>query len=153
MRIFFDTEFIDDGKAIELISIGMVREDGTVGYFESGECDLKRACPWVTQNVVPHLTGRKSTRETIAREIVAFAGFQPEFWGYFADYDWVVMCQLFGRMMDLPKHWPMFCMDIQQVRIEKGIGALPKQESIAHNALNDAIWTRDVFNWMKNQTA
>lgn len=28
MRIWFDTEFIEDGKTIDLISIGLVREDG-----------------------------------------------------------------------------------------------------------------------------
>jgi hypothetical protein len=65
---------------------------------------------------------------------------QPEFWGYFADYDWVLLCQLFGRMLDLPSHFPKYCRDIKQKmddhQIEK-VG-MPKQESGHHNALMDA---------------
>ena len=32
MRIFYDTEFLEDGKTIDLISIGMVAEDGREYY-------------------------------------------------------------------------------------------------------------------------
>lgn len=32
-----------------------------------------------------------------------------------ADYDWVVLCQLYGTMMDLPKGWPMYCRDVKQL--------------------------------------
>ena len=34
MKIWFDTEFIEDGKTIDLISIGMVRQDSATLYFE-----------------------------------------------------------------------------------------------------------------------
>lgn len=145
MKIWFDTEFIDDGKSIELISIGMVREDGAQYYAENAECDLSRACEWVQKNVVPHLTGPKKSREQMKQEVVAFAGFRPEFWTYFGAYDWVVLAQFFGRMMDLPTEWPMHPMDIQQERVLHGIFDLPKQEGRAHNALDDAIWTRDAY--------
>lgn len=37
-----------------------------------------------------------------------------EFYGYFADYDWVAFCWLFGRVMDLPKGFPMYCIDLKQ---------------------------------------
>ena len=30
MRIYFDTEFIEDGRTIDRLSIGMVREDGAI---------------------------------------------------------------------------------------------------------------------------
>ena len=39
MRIFYDTEFLDDGKTIDLISIGMVAEDGRELYAVSSEFD------------------------------------------------------------------------------------------------------------------
>jgi len=55
MRIWFDTEFIDDGKNIELLSIGMVREDGKTYYAEAKEADRSRATGWVSQNVLPQL--------------------------------------------------------------------------------------------------
>ena len=51
MRVFFDTEFIEDGRTIDLISIGMARQDGRTYYAEVGETDLSRASPWVRENV------------------------------------------------------------------------------------------------------
>ena len=33
MKIFYDTEFIENGRTIELISIGMVAEDGRELYL------------------------------------------------------------------------------------------------------------------------
>lgn len=152
MRIWFDTEFIEDGRTIELISIGMFREDGASLYFENAECDLSRACPWVQENVIPHLSGgaARASRATIAQAIVDFAGESPEFWGYFADYDWVVLCQLYGRMVDLPRGWPMFCRDVQQWRMDLGSPELPPAVQPAHNAYADAFWTyrawRELFN-------
>ena len=52
MRFWFDTEFIEDGHTIDLISIGVVAEDGRGFYAESSECDLSRANPWVKENVL-----------------------------------------------------------------------------------------------------
>ena len=43
----------------------------------------------------------------------------PEFYAYYADYDWVVFCWLFGKMMDLPKGFPMYCKDLKQMLDEK----------------------------------
>lgn len=39
---------------------------------------------------------------------------QPKFYGYYSDYDWVLFCSLFGKMMDLPKGFPMYCLDLKQ---------------------------------------
>ncbi len=44
---------------------------------------------------------------------------QPKFYGYYCDYDWVVFCWLFGRMNDLPKGFPMYCVDLKQTLDEK----------------------------------
>jgi len=143
-RIFFDTEFIEDGKTIDLISIGMVRDDGETYYAESSDCDLSRADQWVKDNVLIHLCGGSAikSRRQIAADIVAFAGPSPEFWSYYADYDWVVLCQLFGRMIDLPNGWPMFCRDLKQLAGDK---ELPQQISTEHHALADAKWVSETF--------
>lgn len=34
----------------------------------------------------------------------------PEFYGYYCDYDWVVFCWLFGKMIDLPKDFPCIAL-------------------------------------------
>ncbi len=153
MRVFFDTEFIEDGKTIDLISIGMVREDGATFYLESSDCDLSRASEWVKQNVVSHLRGGdcQAARWVIAKNIKDFVGDKPEFWAYYADYDWVVLCQLFGTMMDLPKGWPMYCRDVKQLCDDLGNPKLPEQGKSEHHALADAIWTREAWEFLQSK--
>ncbi len=145
MRFWFDTEFIEDGKTIDLMSIGVVAEDGRTYYAEAAECDLSRASEWVRENVIPHLTGAAKLRSEIASDLVAFFGESPEIWGYYADYDWVVLCQLYGTMMQLPAGWPMYCRDVKQLAYSLGNPILPAQTTAEHNALADAEWTRDAW--------
>lgn len=150
MRIWFDTEFIEDGRTIDLLSIGMVREDGKSLYLVSAEADHSRASQWVRDNVLPHLgEAPRVGRRLIADAVREFAGERPEFWAYYADYDWVVLCQLFGTMMDLPKGWPMYCRDVKQLCDDRGNPLLPEQTSTEHNALADAIWTREAWEFLQ----
>lgn len=153
MKIWFDTEFIEDGSTIDLISIGMVREDDHYLYLENGQCHLGRASQWVRDNVLPHLTGGIAvmSRREIAEAVMRFAEEKPEFWGYYADYDWVALCQLYGTMMDLPKGWPMFCMDIKQECMRLGNPRLPEVGKNEHNALADARWNRTAYEFLAAQ--
>jgi hypothetical protein len=168
MRYFLDTEFIEDGKTIDLLSIGIVAQDGRDHYFQSVQCDRSRASDWVKANVLPHLEhigcGRDGqlsicgfgsdipscpwrSRSAIAAELIHFCNPErygkPEFWGYYADYDWVALCQLFGTMMDLPKGWPMYCRDLKQWCDDLGNPKLPEQGKGEHNALADARWNQE----------
>jgi hypothetical protein len=139
--VAFDTEFIEDGRIIDLLSIGMVRADGATYYAEPVETDRSQASDWVAANVLPHLTGPVKPRAQIAAEIVEFAGDHPEFWAWYADYDWVALCQLYGTMMDLPAGWPMYCRDFKQVCDEHDWRL--EQKDSRHNALGDAQWLAD----------
>lgn len=145
MKFWLDTEFIEDGRTIELISIAIVAENGREYYAEFADCDLGRASSWVRDNVIPHLRGPRRERPVIRDEIVAFMGDRPEIWGYYADYDWVALCQLFGTMMDLPKGWPKFCRDVQQLAAEQPKFQLPLQGGNEHHALDDARWIKAAF--------
>jgi hypothetical protein len=152
MKIFFDTEFIEDGKTIDLISIGMVREDSEKLYLVSSEYDASKASQWVKDNVLKyiHPYGQKYTRKEIAETVRNFVlngeVDKPEFWAYYADYDWVVLCQLFGTMMDLPKGFPMYCNDLKQHQhIMARRFRLPKNPDENHHALADAIWVREAY--------
>lgn len=142
MRIYYDAEFIERGPncPIELISIGMVREDGRELYgvladgWDESHCD-----EWLRTNVLPYLGPvRRVTRADLAVRVVKFCGSAPKLWGYYSSYDHVVLCQLFGRMIDLPDGWPMFTRDVKQLAVELGNPRLPRQEFGAHNALADA---------------
>jgi hypothetical protein len=151
VKIWFDTEFIEDGKTIELISIGAIREDGQTFYREAAWTDLSRASSWVVENVIPHLKGGMARvwKQQLAVDMVSFAGEKPEFWAYYADYDWVALCQLYGTMMDLPKGWPMYCRDVKQLCDSLGNPPLIKQtEGPEHNALADAMWTRAAWDFL-----
>ncbi len=152
MKIWFDTEFIEDGKTIDLMSIGAIREDGEQYYAEAIECDLFKASPWVRQNVIPNLRGGvdRLVRKDIAADLIKFMGEKPEIWAYYADYDWVALCQLYGTMMDLPNGWPMYCRDVKQLCDGLGNPKLPLQTSTEHNALADAQWVKTAWEFLQS---
>lgn len=170
MKYFFDTEFDEDGLTINLISIGVVSEDGREYYAISTEFDPNHCNDWVKANVLTLLppVGSSFTwltpdnqsittplwkpRQAIASELINFfglpIGIKPEFWAHFADYDWVALCQLYGRMVDLPKGMPFYCRDIKQVQDELGNPQLPPQRQAEHDALNDARWNKQIFDYL-----
>jgi hypothetical protein len=176
IKYFLDTEFIEYPCTIDLISLGIVSEDGREFYAESNEFYPETGSQWVKKYVFPQLKydpydekvrfgcskweeegedGRivnlqmMGSKGEIRNEVVRFIGDSiPEFWGYFADYDWVVFCWLFGPMISLPKSWPMYCKDIKQLADslpEKSRFPNTKKE---HNALSDAKWNRDFYNYL-----
>lgn len=180
MKVFFDTEFYefqpkervyvtesspaDDvygphhitrpmagANAIQLISLGAVREDGKEFYAENAGFDWTRVPRdhWLQSHVRTKLTGEAFEPSFIAYEFLKFAGQLPKFWAYYADYDWVVLCGLYGRMVDLPTGWPMHCMDLKQL---VGSRSLPAQREGNHNALADAKWNKEVYeDFLSNQ--
>lgn len=91
------------------------------------------------------------TCEQIALEIRAFCDpekyGEPEFWGWCAGYDFVVLCQVFGTMMDLPAGFPHYIRELQylldkyQIKDEQ----LPAQSENAHNALADAHYLKLLY--------
>lgn len=159
MRFFLDTEFIEAGptKPIQLVSIGVVSDANE--FYRVAEFDESSVNDWVKANVLPHLGNFQPwPLVDIARDVRDFVtrmsdGSKPEFWGYYADYDWVVFCQMFGAMIDLPKGWPMYCRDLKQWCDELGNPELPAQASKEHNALNDARWNRDVYRFLGSEQA
>jgi hypothetical protein len=152
MKYFLDTEFIESGPyySIALLSIGIVAEDGREFYAVNREADRNRASSWVLENVLPFLGDTQpQALSTIALMIRSFVGEdKPQFWGYYADYDWVVFCQTFGSMIDLPKGWPMYCRDIKQLCDDLGNPELPKQGKGEHNALADARWNKVAYEFL-----
>jgi hypothetical protein len=60
-RIYVDCEFIDTGRDIDLISIGMVREDGEELYLVAQDTALMErasADDWLREHVIPSLPGK-----------------------------------------------------------------------------------------------
>lgn len=251
MKYFIDTEFLegtqkgifrDSKPTIDLISIGIVAEDGREYYAISKDFNIKEAwnryqvdvnmdykpsvgnCKdghynpqfiktyWLRDNVCRNLFNNETfkfydsidtykefknlvkhfgkTNSQIAEEIKKFThrsnshllsdGHRsyPEFYGYYADYDWVVFCWLFGKMIDLPKGFPMFCMDLKQMlegildtkashtfgndrvipipvikeNIRTWLETHPQYPAQVneHNALEDAKWNKKYYEFLKS---
>jgi hypothetical protein len=160
-KFFYDCEFIEDGSTIDLVSIGIVREDGAEYYAVSSEFDVGKLHrnPWLTQNVWPHLplrphqpgmrcrcihghlnTGDPAVkpRQAIAGDVLIFllsGASKPALWAWYGAYDHVVLSQLWGSMADHPSGIPMWTNDLQQERERLGNPELPQQASGEHNAL------------------
>ena len=154
-KIYLDLEFIESGykKPLEIISIGIVNEDGKEYYAVCSEFTPQNANDWVKENVLKNLEipkeGTKSIKQ-IRKDIIEFVGDdpRPEFWTYFGSYDWVLFSMIFGTMMDLPKNFPMYTMDIKQLAVELGNPKLPEQTSEEHNSLNDAKHNKIMHEWL-----
>lgn len=156
MRYFLDTEFVEDGRTIDLISLGLVAEDGREFYAVSKEFDLSNCHRFLWENVLPKLPPMDDPvwmpRIHIAESVTSFCDPErygkPEFWAYYADYDWVVFCWLFGAMIDLPDGFPMYCRDIKQLADSLGNPELPTQGKGEHDALADARWNKQAFEFL-----
>lgn len=150
-NFFLDCEFIDDGRTIDLISIALVHESRASYYAVSSEYDESKAGEWVRENVLPHIaTEPRRSRAQIRDEILAFVATQskgkpPIIWGWYASYDWVAFCQLWGTMIALPPSLPRYIRDLKMA--VRGITdqQLPKKPKDAHNALRDAQWAHEVY--------
>lgn len=161
MKIYYDCEFLEDGKTIELISIGMVAEDGRELYAVNADMPWKRILrhDWLMANVVPSLPIIRhdgirpfknplldrnhpavKPRDQIADEVREFIQATPdvELWAYYGAYDHVALCQLWGRMIDLPGGVPMWTNDLKQECARLGNPRMPEQAGGEHNALHDA---------------
>jgi hypothetical protein len=168
MDIYYDTEFLENGETIRLISIGMVREDNQEYYAVVDDLELIKDAakhPWLRANVLPYLPLAKpidpkfpvwdeshpdyanvKSRSEIAKEVLAFVVeyANPSLWAYFASYDHVVLAQLYGRMIDMP--FVQRSNDVVQEMERLNYNPGRKNDS-RHNALADA---REV-KWMREK--
>ncbi|MGH3430398.1 MAG: polyadenylate-specific 3'-exoribonuclease AS [Mycobacteriales bacterium] len=144
-RYFYDTEFIEDGTTIDLVSIGVVDETGREFYAVSTEFDPSRAIGWVRENVLDKLPSPASkvwqSREAIRDGLLRFLtdpGDRVELWAWYAAYDHVALCQLWGSMVALPRALPRFTNELRQRWEELGKPELPTAGPGVHDALVDA---------------
>ena len=145
MRYFYDCEFIEDGRTIELVSIGFVAKDGREFYAVSTEFDGTRAIDWVRRNVLdklpapadPAWRSRARIRDDLLSYLLA-PGEPIELWAWMASYDHVVLAQLWGDMRALPRSIPRFTHELRQRWESLGEPGLPSAPPDQHDALADA---------------
>lgn len=170
MKVWFDTEFLEDGKTIELISIGMVREDGVDYYAVNADMDWLRILKhdWLVENVVPQLPLLKwgtsldlnhpdvKPHSVIKEEVGLFlldaaiasgADSELELWSWYGAYDHVALCQLWGPMIAKPSFIPHYTNDIRQEfqRWGNPHHNIPENN---HNALDDAYYHKKLHDFI-----
>jgi hypothetical protein len=146
MIVTYDWEFLDDGRTVEPISIGMVAADGREFYAVNGDADYERICLydeqhnglWLHTNVLSHLpdlggggpfadfeldydSDEVFTRDAIAVEVEAFLRATPdvELWADHPATDHVALYQLFGPMIECTSHgMPMRTNCLEQERVQ-----------------------------------
>ena len=178
MKYFLDTEFIEKPGSIQLISIGIVSDDGRTFYAENTSFDERDADEWVKQNVLSKLKwwGNANAKkgycnssaqhyDTNEEEYEVFGTISlirdslldffrhkdnPEFWGYYSDYDWVIFCWIFGKMINLPDGFPMYCKDLKQLLDDSDKSNLDEPEG-EHNALVDALWNKKLYYYLNEK--
>ncbi|HWG99221.1 MAG TPA: polyadenylate-specific 3'-exoribonuclease AS [Pilimelia sp.] len=149
-RYFYDCEFIEDGRVVDLVSIGVVDEHGREFYAVSTEFDGSRAIPWVRRNVLDKLPSPADpawrSRARIREDLYAFLlaplreqpGRELELWAWYAAYDHVALAQLWGPMAALPREIPRFTKDLRQRWDDLDRPPLPDAGADRHDALADA---------------
>jgi hypothetical protein len=144
-RYFYDCEFVEDGRTIDLISIGVVCDDGREFYAVSTEFDPARAGIWVRRHVLPHLPKPADpawrSRAAIRDDLLAFLtapGLPIELWAWCAAYDHVALAQLWGDMPSLPRAIPRLTYEIRQFWEAAGSPIADPPPGERHHALIDA---------------
>lgn len=174
MKVWYDSEFLEESGHVDVISMGFVREDGRELYFVLNSFDTLKVArhDWLMKNVMTsiphqeytsHVTGLGTpvkdllitddenlmSRGAARLAIMHFVSdIWPEFWAWYGAYDHVALCSLFGRMVDLPGRFPMFTHDLKQLHKELGSPAMPKQPSGLHNALEDARFNVERYKYL-----
>jgi hypothetical protein len=158
MRYYLDTEFIDHGRTIDLISIGIVAEDGREYYAISREFDPNAANDWVRAHVLatlePPSAGVWKATTRIRDDLVAFVGAEvPTVWTWGGGtFDWFAMIQLFGGSDQLPDGWRYFANDLMQWCGQLGLRTedprIPVQDVGVHHALADARHNRVIYDFL-----
>jgi hypothetical protein len=168
VKIFYDCEIVERGRGVpmELVSLGIVREDGAEMYVINAEClpSVMRN-PWLSTTAVPHLPIRSDdtfifewdknhpqhqnvlNMDLLTPEVLKFITDvdKPDLWAYYSAYKHVVLSQLFGSMAERPARMPMFTHELQQLVEDHPMLALPTAPENSYHAMDNARWVRDAY--------
>ena len=123
----------------------------------------------IAQEVFEFISKDSITIEKAKHYNVSYKNQNIKLYGYYSAYDHVALSWIFGKMIDLPKGFPMYTIDLKQVSDEvynkkkeeylsdggkNFITKLsyhldyPKQTNY-HNALSDAIFVKNLYHFLK----
>lgn len=157
-HFFMDTEFMDSHEGahgeIDLISIGIVDEQGRTYYAINKEADFSGANYFVQTHVMDKLPDRSSpewkSAAQIRAEVTAFLmpdDKEPHVWTWYGATDQVLFVWLLGGFPDVPAKSLKVVRDLKfALPFFEAVGGLeipaPPEPENAHHALADAQWLR-----------
>ena len=128
MKLFFDTEFTGLKKDADLISLGIVSEDGDIFYAEFSDYSKTGLSSWMIDNVINNLLyspgdsdlnvpdyfyygARKFIKEKLLEWLEKFD--EVEFVSDVCHYDFCFLIDLlFESALNMPKKFSPICHDI-----------------------------------------
>lgn len=132
MNIYFDTEFTGLYKDTDLISIGLISDDGKEFYAEFTDFRTDRIDDWIEENILSNTVryGKLSEIDVVLDETNYYEGTKEEIkeqlWKWLSQfdevqlisdvchYDMVLLIDIFGTAFDLPTNVTPSCHDINQ---------------------------------------
>lgn len=105
----------------------------------------------------------KEFKDGRPNEVIDIKEPKVNLYAYYGAYDHVALAWLYGKMVDLPKGFPMHTIDLKQeldrvndyelkrggiLRKLEGHPAFPKNEN-AHSAIEDAVWNKKLHEFLK----
>jgi len=150
MKIFLDTEFTGLHRNASLISIGLAAGNGDVFYGELTGYAREQLNPWITDNVLPALSGDLPNAgvvpaapimlcqgdladmgEALRSWLNRFGGKNSvEIWADVLAWDWILFCDVFGGAMALPEQVHYIPRDLSTLLWVKGIDPDIKREEL-----------------------
>ena len=174
MKYFLDTKKYEKPNSIDLISVGIVSENGDTFYAEHSRCNKNEIekDEWTVKNVLTGLAywdrdktpsgeifinnkddlihysifgSLSNIRDSLMTWLAKLGEIHPEFYGYYCAQDWVAFCWIFGKMKDLPQFFPMYCRDLKQTLDELNIRKALDSNYHSCNALDNALEIMDLY--------
>ena len=131
-KVFFDTEFTGLQKDTQLISIGLISEDGKEFYAEFASINTELLNDWIIENVLMNTAKygeineidivvnesdyHFGTKEEIKEELLKWLDQfdEVQLISDVCHYDMVLFIDIFGTAFDLPEKVSPVCYDINQ---------------------------------------
>lgn len=134
MNLFFDTEFTGLKKNTNLISIGIVAENGKRFYAENCRIitSISHMDKWIEENVIKNtaIGGNKDIEKSLLYDpnttVILYSDIRTGLEKYLSQfdkvqfvsdvchYDFVLLIDIFGDAFDLPSNVSPVCYDINQ---------------------------------------
>ncbi|MGY0615622.1 3'-5' exoribonuclease domain-containing protein [Vibrio sp. FJH11] len=170
MQLYFDTEFTSLTQQARLLSLAFVDQNGREFYAEVASEQTSAFDPWIREHVISNMYWLKDPDQktfeaqqptsyrtevyhnvqTIATQLTQWLSVydRTEIWADCPAYDWVLLCELFGGSLNLPKNVNYKVFDLATLLRVKGLdpdierlALLPDNQhpsGVLHNAMYDA---------------